>query len=164
MACHQRSMSVPSSPRSNDSNIEDQLQSLKATISSTSVSMEVVCNGLLKLGGIYSHINELTGLPRNQSQQRKAVEEELERSLILLDLCNSMQQSFMELKEIIQDMQLALKKGDGVALQTKFQSYARLAKQAQKQIKKINTKVASDSEGCRVVKLGSSKGNLFFDA
>jgi hypothetical protein len=40
-----------------------------------------------------------------------------------------------------------------VAVQSKVQSYARSAKKAQKQFKKINSKAASGSEGDRVVRL-----------
>jgi hypothetical protein len=63
-------------------------------------------DGLSKLGSIYNHIDALTFLP---SSQRKEVEEELELSLVLLDLCSAVQESFVELKASVQEIQLALK-------------------------------------------------------
>ena len=105
-----------------------------------------MCHGFLKLGSIYSSIDELTCFPSSQRQQRKALEEELERSLELLDLCNAMQQSFSELKATIMEALVVLRRGDDGAVQAKVRSCARLAKKALKQIKKISSKAASDME------------------
>ena len=108
---------MPSSPCSSENDVAEQILSLKAAISLPSATIETMVDGLSKLGSIYIHIDALTCLP---SSQRKAVEEELERSLVLLDLCSAVQERFVELKVSMQEMLLALKRGDDAALQTRF--------------------------------------------
>lgn len=153
MAYHMRSVSVPSSPHFNETSIEEQLRSLKAVISSPLATIEIMVDGLTKLESIFSCIDELVCFPSNQHQQKNVVEEELECSLVLLDLCNSVQESFAKLKANVMEMQLVLRRGDHAAVQAKVQSYTRLTKKAQKQFKKMNIKAASNVEGCKVVKL-----------
>uniref|UniRef100_A0ACD5ZTC3 Uncharacterized protein n=1 Tax=Avena sativa TaxID=4498 RepID=A0ACD5ZTC3_AVESA len=155
MAYHQRSASAPSSPRSNKPEIEQQLQRLSTTIFSPSATIDTTCDGLRKLEGIYKCIEEMMCKPSNQvslcqSLQRTALEAELGRSLVLLDLCNAVQGSFMELKMSVQELLFALRRGDDASFQVK--AYIRLSKSAQKQFKKISKKAVSENE-CRVVML-----------
>ncbi|KAL5232281.1 hypothetical protein ABZP36_031057 [Zizania latifolia] len=153
MACHLRSISFPSR---RPSKVEEELCNLDACISSPSVTIDTMCEGLERLVDIYSSIEETMCLPSNQvcsSQQRKMLDGEMECSLELLDLCNAMHEDFTELKAIIQDLQVALRKGDDTAVQARIQSYSRLVKKAKKHFKKTAKKVAYEKEDCRMARL-----------
>jgi len=155
MACHQRSTSLPAFPYSTELNVEQELQTLKVHISSPSATISTACDGLRRLGDVYSCIEEMMCLPSNQALtgQRKMVEEELEKSLVLIDLCNAMQESLAELKTSVQELRLVLKRRDNAAAQLKIESFVRLAKKAQKPVKKTASKAAAEVCSCRVVKL-----------
>ncbi|XBH83998.1 hypothetical protein VPH35_072279 [Triticum aestivum] len=116
-----------------------------------------MCGGYARLGDIYKSIEEIMDLPSNQvglsfPQNKKMVEEELERSLVLIDLCNSMQENLAGLKMSTQELELVLKRGDDAAVQLKVESFIRLAKQAQKPFKKITSSKAV-AEDCRMVRV-----------
>ncbi|EEE69120.1 hypothetical protein OsJ_28216 [Oryza sativa Japonica Group] len=149
MAFHQRSISLPSRPLSK---VEEELHSLEACVSSPSMTIEMISDVLRRLDDIYNSIEQIMCLPSNQicsSQQRKLLDGEMECSLELLDICNAMSEVFTELKAIIQDLQVSLRKGDNAV--AKIHSYIRLVKKAKKHFKKT-VKVASDKEDCKIVK------------
>ncbi|PNT64150.1 uncharacterized protein LOC100822681 isoform X1 [Brachypodium distachyon] len=156
MACHQRTASLPSKPHSTEAKVEEELQGLRVSISSPSATIGTMRDGLARLGDIYNCIGEIMSLPSSQvglslPQNKKMVEEELGRSLVLIDLCNSMQESLAGLKMSTQELQLVLKRGDAAVVQLKIESFIRLAKQAQKPFKKTISRTTS--EGCRLVLL-----------
>jgi hypothetical protein len=157
MAFHQRSVSFPSKGHSNDeAEIEAELQSLEASISSPSATIETMCDALKRLGDVYSHIEEMIHLPSNQGcsvQQREEMDCEMESSLELIDLCNAMQENFAELKTTVQDLLLVLRRGDGASTQAKIQSYTRVVRTARKQFKKTSKKATSNEDACRLVRL-----------
>ncbi|XP_047064454.1 uncharacterized protein LOC124672233 [Lolium rigidum] len=153
MASHLRSVSLPSRPHRE---VEEELCSLEACISSPSLAIETISDCLSRLGDMYCSIEEIMCLPSNQvcsSQQRKMLDGEMECSLELLDLCNAMHAEFAELKNIIQDLEVAIRKGDDAGVQVGIQSYSRLLKKAKKHFKKTAKKVISYKEDCRMVTL-----------
>ncbi|KAF7033237.1 hypothetical protein CFC21_044356 [Triticum aestivum] len=146
MAFHQRSTSLPSRPHVSETEVELELQSLEASISSSN-SISTMCDGLRNLANIYDALEEIICLPSNQvcsSQQRNIFDGEMERSLELLDLCGAMQEIFVEMKAIIQELQVTLRKGDVAAAQAKIQSYTHLAKKARSHFKKATKKAPAD--------------------
>ncbi|KQJ99302.1 uncharacterized protein LOC100842779 [Brachypodium distachyon] len=152
MAFHLRSISLPSRPQVSETEIEQELLSLEASISS-SITISTMCDGLRRLGDIYNVVEEIVCLP-SSSQQRKMLDGEMECSLELLDLCSTMQEIFVEMKAIIQELQVALRKGNDAAAQAKIQSYTRLVKKAKKHFKKPAKKTTSAD--CRMVMLLSN--------
>ncbi|VAH85300.1 unnamed protein product [Triticum turgidum subsp. durum] len=146
MAFHQRWTSLPSRPHISETEVEQELHSLEASISSCN-SINTMCVGLRSLANIYDALEEIICLPSNQvcsSQQRNILDGEMEGSLELLDLCGAMQEIFVEMKAIIQELQVALRKGDVAASQAKIQSYTHLAKKARSHFKKATKKAPAD--------------------
>uniref|UniRef100_A0ACD5ZNG0 Uncharacterized protein n=1 Tax=Avena sativa TaxID=4498 RepID=A0ACD5ZNG0_AVESA len=146
MSFHQRSISLPSNPQANEVEVEQELLSLEESISSATTII-MMCDGLRRLGDIYNGVEEIVGLPSNKVG--KLLDGEIECSLELLDLYSTMQEIFVEMKAIIQELQMAQRKGDDATAQAKIQAYSRLVKKAKKHFKKTAKK--STSIGCRMV-------------
>lgn len=159
-------------PRSTDSSSvgqEQELQALKVGASSPSATIETTRDGLRRLGDLYSRVEKTLHLPSNQlalrrrltqqQQGKTAAEEELDRSLALIDLCGATQESLAELRTRVQDLRLAFRRGDaadgGAGIHLKTESFVRLARKARRPLKKTtagNGKATAE-DGCRVVRL-----------
>jgi hypothetical protein len=86
--------------------------------------MVTISDGLRRLGDIYGTTEEIICLPSNQvcsSEQKKMLDRELSAPK-LLDLCSPMLEDFTKLKATIQDLQVALGKGDEATFSVKIQS------------------------------------------
>ncbi|XBI00050.1 hypothetical protein VPH35_129221 [Triticum aestivum] len=140
MAFHLRSVSLPSRPQANETEVEQEVLSLEASISSSTTTIGTMCAGLRRLGDIYNGVG-------------KMLDSEMEGSVELLDLCNTMQEMFVKMKAIIQELQVAIRKGDDAIAQAKIQSYVRLLKLAKKHSKKSAKKANVVSAGCKMVML-----------
>nr|CAD1821274.1 unnamed protein product [Ananas comosus var. bracteatus] len=142
MACHLRSISLPSRSHSVELRCEEELKKLKACVATFSETAETMCDGLSgALGDLYECIEEALRLPSNQNalacpHQKELVEAELECSIRLLDLCGAMRDNLGAMKEHVQDVRLALRRADDAAIESKMQALIRLTKKANKEIKK----------------------------
>jgi hypothetical protein len=139
----------------NEIRIKEALQSISSSISSPS-TIEMVCDGLMRLGDVYSCINKVICLYSNQVHGNK-LEEDMERSLEVLDLYNTMQENFADLKMTIQEMQMMLNRGGLRAAQVKAQSYICLVKKAKHHLKNVANKSSSNEDESLVSLLTTSR-------
>ncbi|KAM3293416.1 hypothetical protein ACQJBY_036774 [Aegilops geniculata] len=160
MSCHLRSTSLPSRLHFSEIKAEEELHNPKTHFCRQPASIVTLSDGLRKLAHVYNCAEEIVRLPRNQvdlclPQQKKMVEKELEQSLVLLDICNAMQENFAELKMSIQELQLVLRRGDHATANLKIESFFRSATNMQKHFKKYSSKVTH--EGLSLVRLRRSQ-------
>ncbi|OMO72162.1 hypothetical protein COLO4_27794 [Corchorus olitorius] len=114
---HARSNSLPSRQHPLTSQIEENLNRLRSSQSaSTSSSLGQQLIGLQDLN---EYVDILLQLPLNQQalaqeEQRKCVEELLDGSLVLLDVCNIAKDALLQTKEFTQELQSILRRRRGV--------------------------------------------------
>ncbi|KAK4284743.1 hypothetical protein QN277_001531 [Acacia crassicarpa] len=109
---HNRSNSVPSAPHPVISQIEEHLQRLKLSDSTSSSSISLQLNGLQDLHGCATQILELPTTQRALAQGccKIWVDELLEGSLRILDICSTSKDSLLQTKESVHELQSAARR------------------------------------------------------
>ncbi|KAK9129284.1 hypothetical protein Sjap_009771 [Stephania japonica] len=112
---HTRSVSLPSRPSPLTVGVEQQLQRLR---SSQDASTSSQCRKLSGLRGLYDCVDDLLHLPHTQkalSQLRseEGVNEVLDGSLRVLDVCNTTRDVLLEMKKSAQDLLSSLRRKRG---------------------------------------------------
>ncbi|OMO72163.1 hypothetical protein COLO4_27795 [Corchorus olitorius] len=154
---HARSNSLPSRQHPLTSQIDENLNILRSSQSaSTSSSIGQQLNTLQDL---HEYVDMLLQLPLaqkalTQEQQRKCVEELLDGSLVLLDVCNIAKDALFQTKECTQELQSILRRRRGVeGLASEVRKYLTSRKvvkkaicKALKNLKHLETKQNKDGE------------------
>ncbi|KAL5780842.1 hypothetical protein ACOSQ2_011579 [Xanthoceras sorbifolium] len=140
--CHVRSISLPSRTHPLTSSVEDQLNRLSTSQATSSSSFSSsVCQKLRGLRDLYENVDGLLQLPLTQQalsheQHRKKVEEILDGSLRLVDVCGTTRDLFSQIKECVQELESSLrrKRGDGSNLADQVSAYMISKKKLSKSI------------------------------
>ncbi|KAJ3690850.1 hypothetical protein LUZ61_020014 [Rhynchospora tenuis] len=140
MACHTRSVSLPTRSHPFLQKAEEELKKLQACVDSSSLTYEIMLDALKAVGGVYESINDLVCMPSNQNglshmQHLRWVEHELEESVKLLDMCNTSRDNLDTIRDCIQDLELANRRGDLEASKSKLKSYNLILKKANRDVK-----------------------------
>ncbi|KAM0055161.1 hypothetical protein Hdeb2414_s0006g00202861 [Helianthus debilis subsp. tardiflorus] len=114
---HVRSISLPNRSHPITLKVEEELAHFKSSESSSSstTNVETVCDSILRLKRLYTSVNDLISLPQTQQallhrKDDKLVDELLDRSMSLLDVCGSIKDVMEQAKEHIRNIQSALRR------------------------------------------------------
>ncbi|KAK4733314.1 hypothetical protein R3W88_007575 [Solanum pinnatisectum] len=170
---HFRSISLPGRSHSNHvrsitecshqtiEKLKEAINNLKALEVSNTSSAEVMYNGLLGLEELYKCVNVLLNLPQtlqafSQYRLGKMVEDLLDKSVRLLDLCGTTRELVLQYKENVRDLQSSLKrrKKDSTTESsiTKFTSFSKKIKKEAKRLVVVLKQMDQETERALVPK------------
>ncbi|KAL9238463.1 hypothetical protein vseg_012880 [Gypsophila vaccaria] len=146
---HVRSISLPSRPHPVAEQVDEQLSRLRSSQSASSSSTSV-SHGLNGLNDLYSCVDELLQQSLFQNQNSKWVDEVLDGSLRLLDICSASRDALQQSRDGIQDVQSALRRrcsGD-LSITSEAVKYLNTRRSVKKTIKKClkNLKPATEQK------------------
>ncbi|KAJ3692867.1 hypothetical protein LUZ60_011962 [Juncus effusus] len=141
MAFHTRSVSLPTNSHSFVLKAEAQLYKLKSSVTSSSFSFQKILDAPEVIRNTYECINDILYMSSNQNnlyqlQQRRFINQEMEESINLLDICSTSRDSLGEIKCNLQDLKLALNKSRFDTVKSKRRDYIHLVKKSTKDVKK----------------------------
>ncbi|KAG9443160.1 hypothetical protein H6P81_019014 [Aristolochia fimbriata] len=144
---HVRSISLPTRSHPLASTIEEELQKLRSSEAFTETtgvpSAAAISSGLCGLGEVYDSVAALLLLPQTQqalaqNRNEKWVEELLDGSVKLVDMCDASRNVLLHMKEDAKELHSALRrrKGDQESMECKIAHYLSSRKKLKKQINK----------------------------
>ncbi|KAI3665317.1 hypothetical protein L6452_43941 [Arctium lappa] len=149
---HVRSISLPSRLHPSTLRVEEELTNLKTweASSSSMATLDTVCGSLVALERLYTSVNDLLSLPLTQKtlfiKDEKLVDELLDRSMKLLDVCGSIKDAMEQVKEHVRNVQSALRRKKAY-LTTDSSLLRKLIKDANRAIlalKKLDNKIGDN--------------------
>lgn len=143
---HVRSISLPSRSHPTTLRVEEELSRLQAWETSSSASTsDSICRALCGLQELYECVDDLLHMASTQQllsqhQQEKYMDELLDGSLRLLDICGITKDAISQIKEHARALQSALRrrKGDS-SIETSIANYTCFRKKMKKDAKKLIT-------------------------
>lgn len=148
---HMRSISLPCRSHPTTVRIEEELNKFKTIVvqvQETPSASDSVCNGLSRLGELYKCLDDLLNLSQtvqalSKHQNEKWVDEFLDKSLRVLDICGITKEIVSQSKENVRDLQSSLrrrrnKKGDSSVsnIEISITKYTSFRKQMKKHVKR----------------------------
>ncbi|KAJ9703855.1 hypothetical protein PVL29_005221 [Vitis rotundifolia] len=141
--CHVRSISLPSRSHPTTLKIQEELNKLRKWEASSTSTLGTICNGLSGMEELYKCLDELLSLQSTQQaishhQHEKWVEELLDGSVNLLDVCCNTRDVISQFKENVGDLQSALRRRKGdVCIESSINNYICSRKKMNKDAKKL---------------------------
>ncbi|XP_060193015.1 uncharacterized protein LOC132622427 [Lycium barbarum] len=139
------SISLPSRSHPATERIEEELNKLKTWEFSASPTAEAVYNGLLGLCEVHKCMGDLLNLPLtlqalSQCQNKKWVDEILDKSVRFLDICGTTRDIVSQFKENVKDIQSSLRRRKGdLSMEASSTNYTSLSKKMKKDAKGLIT-------------------------
>ncbi|KAF3550961.1 hypothetical protein DY000_02005431 [Brassica cretica] len=149
---HVRSNSYPSRLHPQAAHVDEQLTRLRSSDETSTSSSSSICQRLDKLQDLHESLDKLIRLPFTQhtlplEKNKKAVEQILDGSLRILDLCNISKDALSQMKEGLMEIQSMLrrKRGD---LSGEVKKYLASRKSIKKSLQKLlkSLKIKQDQE------------------